>query len=140
MLKAHWFLPRFSRRPRPQPEARRRARQRPARPRPFLEPLEDRMLLSSNVLVNNVGAVRLRMEGFLALTDGDFEWAMQLNFYIALRATRAALSHMVEHGGGFGCRFGNPGLRIETLRQAQGRLWGTRFCRGVGRKRSHFVR
>jgi NAD(P)-dependent dehydrogenase (short-subunit alcohol dehydrogenase family) len=53
-----------------------------------------------DVLVNNVGAVRLRLEGFLALSDADFEWAMQLNFFIALRATRAALAHMVEHGGG----------------------------------------
>lgn len=53
-----------------------------------------------DVLVNNVGAVKLRMDGFLALTDEDFEWAMQLNFFIALRATRAALTHMVEHGGG----------------------------------------
>ena len=53
-----------------------------------------------DVLVNNVGAVRLRLDGFLALTDEDFEWAMQLNFYIALRATRAALAPMVERGGG----------------------------------------
>jgi NAD(P)-dependent dehydrogenase (short-subunit alcohol dehydrogenase family) len=53
-----------------------------------------------DVLVNNVGAVRLRLDGFLALTDEDFEWAMKLNFFIALRATRAALAHMVESGGG----------------------------------------
>ena len=53
-----------------------------------------------DVLVNNVGAVRLRLEGFLAIDDADFEWAMQLNFFIALRATRAALTHMVDHGGG----------------------------------------
>src|SRR5258705_449543 len=53
-----------------------------------------------DVLVNNVGAVRLRLDGFLALSDEDFEWALELNFFIALRATRAALAHMVEHGGG----------------------------------------
>ena len=53
-----------------------------------------------DVLVNNVGAVRLRLDGFLALGDEDFEWALQLNFFIALRATRAALTHMVDHGGG----------------------------------------
>jgi NAD(P)-dependent dehydrogenase (short-subunit alcohol dehydrogenase family) len=53
-----------------------------------------------DVLVNNVGAVRLRLDGFLAMSDEDFEWAMQLNFFIALRATRAALAHMVDHGGG----------------------------------------
>jgi NAD(P)-dependent dehydrogenase (short-subunit alcohol dehydrogenase family) len=53
-----------------------------------------------DVLVNNVGAVRLRLEGFLALDDADFEWAMQLNFFTALRATRAALTQMVEQGSG----------------------------------------
>jgi NAD(P)-dependent dehydrogenase (short-subunit alcohol dehydrogenase family) len=53
-----------------------------------------------DVLVNNVGAVRLRLEGFLAVSDEDFEWAMQLNFFIALRATRAALAHLVDHDGG----------------------------------------
>jgi NAD(P)-dependent dehydrogenase (short-subunit alcohol dehydrogenase family) len=53
-----------------------------------------------DVLVNNVGAVKLRMDGFLALTDADFEWALQLNFFTALRATRAALAPMVAAGGG----------------------------------------
>jgi NAD(P)-dependent dehydrogenase (short-subunit alcohol dehydrogenase family) len=53
-----------------------------------------------DVLVNNVGAVRLRLDGFLAITDEDFEWAMQMNFFIGLRATRAAIGHMVAQGGG----------------------------------------
>jgi len=53
-----------------------------------------------DVLVNNVGAVRLRLEGFLALSDADFEWALQMNFFIAMRATRAAVTHMAGHGGG----------------------------------------
>ena len=44
-----------------------------------------------DVLVNNVGGVRLRLEGFLGTSDEEFEWAMQLNFFTALRATRAAL-------------------------------------------------
>jgi NAD(P)-dependent dehydrogenase (short-subunit alcohol dehydrogenase family) len=53
-----------------------------------------------DVLVNNMGAVRLRLEGFLALGDEDFEWAMQMNFFTALRAVRAAIPVMVEQGGG----------------------------------------
>jgi NAD(P)-dependent dehydrogenase (short-subunit alcohol dehydrogenase family) len=53
-----------------------------------------------DVLVNNVGAVRVRLEGFLGTSDEEFEWAMQLNFFIALRATRAALPSMVDQGGG----------------------------------------
>jgi NAD(P)-dependent dehydrogenase (short-subunit alcohol dehydrogenase family) len=53
-----------------------------------------------DVLVNNVGAVRLRMEGFLGTSDEEFEWAMQMNFFSALRATRAAVVAMVERGTG----------------------------------------
>jgi NAD(P)-dependent dehydrogenase (short-subunit alcohol dehydrogenase family) len=53
-----------------------------------------------DVLVNNVGAVRLRLEGFLGTSDEEFAWAMEMNFFAALRATRAALAHMLEHGGG----------------------------------------
>jgi NAD(P)-dependent dehydrogenase (short-subunit alcohol dehydrogenase family) len=53
-----------------------------------------------DVLVNNVGAVRLRLEGFFGTSDDEFEWAMQMNFFAALRATRAALVPMVEQGNG----------------------------------------
>jgi len=53
-----------------------------------------------DVLVNNVGAVRMRTEGFLGTSDEDFAWAMQMNFFIALRASRAALAAMVEKGTG----------------------------------------
>jgi NAD(P)-dependent dehydrogenase (short-subunit alcohol dehydrogenase family) len=53
-----------------------------------------------DVLVNNVGAVRLRLDGFLGTSDDEFEWAMQMNFFIALRATRAALGPMLAAGGG----------------------------------------
>jgi NAD(P)-dependent dehydrogenase (short-subunit alcohol dehydrogenase family) len=53
-----------------------------------------------DVLVNNVGAVRLRLEGFLDTDDDEFEWAMQMNFFTALRTTRAALVAMVEQGTG----------------------------------------
>ena len=53
-----------------------------------------------DVLVNNVGAVRLRMQGFLGTSDEEFEWAMQMNFFAALRATRAAVTAMLKQGGG----------------------------------------
>ena len=42
-----------------------------------------------DVLVNNVGAVKIRTDGFFGTSDEEFEWAMQMNFFIALRATRA---------------------------------------------------
>lgn len=53
-----------------------------------------------DVLVNNVGAVRLRLEGFLGTSDAEFEWAMQLNFFTTVRATRAAIVAMLRQGGG----------------------------------------
>ena len=53
-----------------------------------------------DVLVNNVGAVRIRVDGFLATSDEEFEWALKLNFFAGLRATRAALPVMLEQGSG----------------------------------------
>ena len=53
-----------------------------------------------DVLVNNVGAVRMRTEGFFGTSDDDFAWAMEMNFFTTLRATRAALTEMVKTDGG----------------------------------------
>lgn len=53
-----------------------------------------------DVLVNNVGAVRIRTEGFLGTSDEEFAWAMNLNFFSALRACRAALPQMLKQGAG----------------------------------------
>jgi NAD(P)-dependent dehydrogenase (short-subunit alcohol dehydrogenase family) len=53
-----------------------------------------------DVLINNMGAVRLRLGGFLGTSDEEFEWALQMNFFSALRATRHAIKHMLEQGGG----------------------------------------
>ena len=49
-----------------------------------------------DVLVNNVGGVRPRTEGFLAVTDDDWQWALEVNLFSALRATRAALPHLLQ--------------------------------------------
>jgi NAD(P)-dependent dehydrogenase (short-subunit alcohol dehydrogenase family) len=53
-----------------------------------------------DVLVNNVGGVKLRLNGFLELSDDDFEASFQLNFFAALRATRAAVTAMLDQGSG----------------------------------------
>ncbi|HVY39936.1 MAG TPA: SDR family oxidoreductase [Polyangia bacterium] len=53
-----------------------------------------------DAVVNNVGAVRLRLQGFLGTSDAEFEWAMQMNFFTAVRTIRAALPHMLRAGGG----------------------------------------
>ena len=49
-----------------------------------------------DVLVNNVGAVRIRTDGFLGTSDEEFEWALNMDFFTTLRATRAALGPMLE--------------------------------------------
>ena len=53
-----------------------------------------------DVLVNNVGGVRLRLDGFLQVTDEDFEQSLRLNFFAALGATRAAVASMIDQGEG----------------------------------------
>jgi NAD(P)-dependent dehydrogenase (short-subunit alcohol dehydrogenase family) len=53
-----------------------------------------------DVLVNNVGGARLRLQGFLGTSDEEFEWAMRVNFFSALRATRAVLPAMLKQGAG----------------------------------------
>jgi NAD(P)-dependent dehydrogenase (short-subunit alcohol dehydrogenase family) len=53
-----------------------------------------------DILVNNVGAVRVRLDGFLSLTDEDFEASLQVNFFAALRATRAAVRDMTTRRSG----------------------------------------
>jgi NAD(P)-dependent dehydrogenase (short-subunit alcohol dehydrogenase family) len=49
-----------------------------------------------DILVNNVGAVKPRTEGFLALTDADWDWSLTINFLAAVRTTRAALPYLLE--------------------------------------------
>ena len=53
-----------------------------------------------DILVNNVGAVRLRLDGFLGTSDDEFDWALEMNFFTALRTTRAALGPMLERRSG----------------------------------------
>jgi len=53
-----------------------------------------------DALVNNVGGVRLRLDGFLQTSDADFEASLQLNFFAALRATRAAVAAMIPRRQG----------------------------------------
>ncbi|GAA2989623.1 SDR family NAD(P)-dependent oxidoreductase [Kitasatospora sp. NPDC127116] len=65
-----------------------------------------------DVLVNNVGAVRPRVDGFPATTDADWEWTFTVNLMTAVRATRAALPHLIASGDG----------RIVTVSSVNARL------------------
>jgi NAD(P)-dependent dehydrogenase (short-subunit alcohol dehydrogenase family) len=49
-----------------------------------------------DVLVNNVGGVRPRTQGFESVTDADWQWALDINLLSAVRATRAALPHLIR--------------------------------------------
>ena len=53
-----------------------------------------------DVLVNNVGAVALRLDGFLSVTDDEWSSSLNLNFMAAVRTTRAALPLMLKRDGG----------------------------------------
>ncbi|MHB8531513.1 MAG: SDR family NAD(P)-dependent oxidoreductase [Solirubrobacteraceae bacterium] len=53
-----------------------------------------------DVLINNVGAAHVRLDGFLSLTDADFEASLQVNFFSALRAARAAIEDMRKRSKG----------------------------------------
>ncbi|MFI6935158.1 SDR family NAD(P)-dependent oxidoreductase [Streptomyces sp. NPDC050287] len=65
-----------------------------------------------DILVNNVGAVRPRLDGFLGVTDEDWEWTFTVNFMAAVRTTRAALPHLLATGAG----------RIVTVSSVNARL------------------
>ena len=52
-----------------------------------------------DILVNNVGAVRPRLQGFVALSDDDWEWALTINFLAAVRTMRAAIPLLAERPG-----------------------------------------
>ncbi len=55
---------------------------------------------SLDVLVNNVGAVTPRLDGFLSVTDDQWLQSLTLGFMAAVRTTRAVLPGMLEAGGG----------------------------------------
>ena len=55
---------------------------------------------SVDILVNNVGAVTPRVDGFLAVTDEQWLTTLNLGFLAAVRATRAVLGPMLAAGGG----------------------------------------
>jgi NAD(P)-dependent dehydrogenase (short-subunit alcohol dehydrogenase family) len=49
-----------------------------------------------DILVNNVGALRPRLDGFLAVPDEEWTAALTINFLAAVRTTRAALPHLLQ--------------------------------------------
>ena len=78
-----------------------------------------------DVLVNNVGAVRPRPDGFLSDHRRRLDRDLLINFMTAVRATRAALPHLIERRGSdrdhlLGQRL-PPGPAGHRLQRRQGR-------------------
>ncbi len=53
-----------------------------------------------DILVNNVGAVTVRLGGFASVTDEQWLSSLNLNFMAAVRTTRAALAPMLKRNSG----------------------------------------
>ncbi|NQX27727.1 SDR family oxidoreductase [Microbacteriaceae bacterium VKM Ac-2854] len=53
-----------------------------------------------DILVNNVGAVAFRFDGFLSISDEEWLDTLNLSFLAAVRTTRAAIPRLIERGGG----------------------------------------
>jgi len=49
-----------------------------------------------DILINNAGAVTPRPEGFVSVTDEDWDRTLTLTLMAAVRTTRAALPEMVR--------------------------------------------
>lgn len=53
-----------------------------------------------DILVNNVGAVTPRTEGFLEVSDDDWLSTLNLTLMAAVRTTRAAIPYLLDRGAG----------------------------------------
>jgi NAD(P)-dependent dehydrogenase (short-subunit alcohol dehydrogenase family) len=53
-----------------------------------------------DILVNNVGGVTPRLDGFLAVTEEQWQESFNLTFFAAVRTTRAVLPAMLDQRGG----------------------------------------
>ena len=53
-----------------------------------------------DIVINNVGGVTPRMDGFLSVTDDDWSTTINLSFFAAVRTSRAALPGMIAARGG----------------------------------------
>ncbi|THG33299.1 SDR family NAD(P)-dependent oxidoreductase [Naasia lichenicola] len=81
-----------------------------------------------DVLVNNVGAVTIRPDGFLSITDEQWAATFNLSFMAALRSARAAIPLMLARGGGNIVTIGSvnaflPDPPVIDYSAAKGALW-----------------
>lgn len=68
-------------------------------PTVLIEAALDRFDHHLDVLINNVGGVRPRLGGFLAVSDAEWNWTQTINFLAPMRTMRAALPELVQRSG-----------------------------------------
>jgi NAD(P)-dependent dehydrogenase (short-subunit alcohol dehydrogenase family) len=75
-----------------------------------------------DLLVNNVGAVRIRVDGFLATSDEEFEWALRMDFFQPDAATvdyGVAKAAVVNLSKSLSQEFGPKGIRVNCVSPGQ---------------------
>ncbi|MFG1604908.1 oxidoreductase [Actinoplanes sp. NPDC049265] len=93
-----------------------------------------------DILVNNVGGVRPRTGGFLSVTDDDWLQALTINFLSAVRATRAALPHLIDRGAGVVVTVGSVNARLPdplVIDYSAAKAALASFCKSLSREVAH---
>jgi NAD(P)-dependent dehydrogenase (short-subunit alcohol dehydrogenase family) len=90
-----------------------------------------------DILVNNAGAVTPHPDGFLSITDQDWERSWTLTLMAAVRATRAAVPEMTRRGGGSIVTISSvnaylPDPLVMEYSAAKGAL--TNFCKSLSKE------
>jgi NAD(P)-dependent dehydrogenase (short-subunit alcohol dehydrogenase family) len=96
-----------------------------------------------DILVNNVGAVRPRVDGFLSITDEEWDWSLTINFLAAVRTMRAALPYLVTRPGANIVTIGSvnaflPDPGVIDYSAAKGAL--TNLCKSLSKEFGRTVR
>lgn len=53
-----------------------------------------------DILINNLGGTQMLADGFLSISDAEWYHTFEMNVMSTVRASRAALPHMMEQGSG----------------------------------------
>lgn len=90
-----------------------------------------------DILINNIGGVRPRLDGFLQVTDEDFLWALNLNFLAAVRTTRAALPHLLDRAPSTIVTISSVNAALpdpEVIDYSAAKAALTNFCKSVSKE------
>jgi NAD(P)-dependent dehydrogenase (short-subunit alcohol dehydrogenase family) len=89
-----------------------------------------------DILINNVGAVRPRTDGFGSVPDADWSATMAVNFMAAVRITRQALPLLYDRGGSIvtisSVNAALPDPLVIDYSAAKGAL--TNFCKALSKE------